>query len=151
VETTCRGFDAASDTDAWRFVDVHDNFVSHCASAFFLGYNKQEYVKIHHNTYWNSVDSTSYQAGVILANSNPLKCTYSDNIIVDDRSVPAPVASIAAASGGSRESTTRRFRRLSVDQREQPAIYLRAPTPQRALRSRSYFYKCGAWRTRSVS
>lgn len=84
--------DSACGTDAMRFANIHDNFVFACGSPFSLGYNKQEYVKIHDNIFYNSCDSESHTAGMTFANNTPRKCEVYNNLVIDDRSVPAPSA-----------------------------------------------------------
>jgi len=83
-----RGFDAAWDPDAMKFVEVSGNTVYECGGGFGLGYGVTSHVRIHHNITYNSPYQSPYSAGVIFGNANYVHCEYSSNVHIDDRAVP---------------------------------------------------------------
>jgi hypothetical protein len=92
-----RGFDAAWDPDAMRFMDCHDNIVEQCGSAFGLGYSVQEYVKIHDNIFYNcfGLPSTPYKCFIFCANATSTKkCEIYNNTYIDDTAAPQNIWAI---------------------------------------------------------
>jgi hypothetical protein len=81
------GFDAAWDPDSMKRVEVANNIVTSCGEGLSLGYGTQKHVSIHHNTLYNSPNHT-FGTGILFGNSTPLKCSVTDNIVIDDRATP---------------------------------------------------------------
>lgn len=82
----CEGFDSFWDPDSMEFVEVADNIIANCGNGLTLGYGTQNYIKIHHNVVYNSVEPTLWKAGIVFGNAAvPKKVEVSDNLIIDDQ------------------------------------------------------------------
>jgi len=110
-----QGFDAPWDADSMKYVEVAHNVVWKCAGPFALGYGTQEYVDIHDNIMYNSPGISPYLSGTAFGNSNPKKCAWRDNIVIDDRKITAPTSPAAAAVvGGSLTAATTYYYKITA-------------------------------------
>jgi hypothetical protein len=96
-----QGFEAFLDPDSMVFADIHDNTIYLCGNGIGLGYATQEYVKVHHNTSYNSV-AAAYPAGIVCGGTVPLTSEITDNTVIDDRPIqPTSSLAIELQAGGS--------------------------------------------------
>jgi hypothetical protein len=97
---------------------VYGNEVEKCGGSFDIGYNIQQYVRVHDNTVHNSPSGSPYNAGFILGNSTPLKCEVYDNMHIDDRPIPTPtsVTGVVVSGGSLTASTTYYYRVTALDE-----------------------------------
>lgn len=110
-----KGFDAPWDPDSMRNVDVHDNQVYRCGGSWDLGYNIQDYIRVHNNTSYNSPSRGAYTAGFILGNGSQYKCEVYDNVFIDDRPIITPASvTISVSSGGSLTASTTYYYKVTA-------------------------------------
>jgi len=94
------GFDAFWDPDSMVRVEVANNIIVNSTGGLALGYGTQKYVHVHDNIFYNSINP-SYPAAIVLGNSNPVKCTIEDNLIIDDRASGSTVMDYAVELTGN--------------------------------------------------
>ena len=107
------GFDSAWDPDSMTHTEVTGNAVYACGQGFSMGYGTQEYVSVHHNLLYNSPNAL-YGVGVLFANSNYKKCSFENNIIVEDRVTPVMTYAIEVTGGYNFSDCTVRNNRFYI-------------------------------------
>lgn len=79
-----QGFDSPIDMDSMTHSKITDNVAYECSHGFIHGYGIQKYVNVDRNTNYNSAYGGTPAAGTVFGNATRVKCTYNENIHVDD-------------------------------------------------------------------
>jgi hypothetical protein len=106
-------FDAFWDPDSMRFVEVADNIVRNCGAGLTVGYDTQQYIKIHDNLFYNSCNA-AYPAAIVFGNATSIKVDIHDNTIIDDRGTPVITKMIELTGGYDFSDATIRNNRVYV-------------------------------------
>ena len=104
------GFNSAYDADSMTNTEVYGNVVVRCGGTFGFGYSFQYNCNVHDNIFYNCrVSNSAYftMVGFGSSDTGPLMCSFTNNVFIDDRSLPAPTSPAATTVvGGSLTSLT---------------------------------------------